>query len=389
MIGAAQSDFLCIEGVHDTSERASAVYGCYDATGALELAVADETHGFSPQLRESPVNWFRDHLADAPPTFETGDPATIDPTALHCTDEGEVLAAFPDERTVTDLNRAYVAERAPTIGAPSVDTDEDGGYDARSMRDAVIERFDLETEGQPCYPRAYEQETVDGVTWEKVFFLAERDPPTVVTGFVARDPDGPTNDQTPLVVLYDGGTDAVHHHVDELTDRVSEHGFVLALDPRGVGAVRPRNVNTPLMNGGEFGDYHGTENKLAADALMLGTSLVALQTYDVLRARDFLLERLGDSTDIAIEGHGSSAYHATLGAVAEPAVSELHLVDPIEPFHERATAREITVDHRLTVHGVVGTFDFPQLLPALANRTVCWTNADPERYHRTATDAEI
>ncbi|MFU8870209.1 alpha/beta hydrolase family protein, partial [Natronococcus sp.] len=136
LIGAAQSDFLCIEGTHRSYERASSVYDLYDAGDALELTVADSTHGFGPELREATVNWFRRHLLGEAPTFETGNPATEDPERLRCTDAGEVRDAYPDGRTVVDLNREYLAETAPeTATAPAVD---DADAYARRLRERLV-----------------------------------------------------------------------------------------------------------------------------------------------------------------------------------------------------------------------------------------------------------
>ncbi|MFC4439987.1 MULTISPECIES: alpha/beta hydrolase family protein [Natrialbaceae] len=374
LIGAAQSDFLCIEGTHQSYERASRVYDLYDEGDALELTVAESTHGFGPELREATVNWFRRHLADEPPTFETGDPATEDQDRLECTAAGEVRDAFPDGRTVVDLNREYVRETAPEAAtAPNVD--DEGAY-ARQLRERLVDRFDLERERPELHPRTIETGTDDGVTWEKVFFLSERN--IVVTAVVVTADEAKSEE--PLVLLLEEGTDEIEERCDEIGSLARDHGTVVVADPRGVGGVRSRNVNTRQQNGGGYDDYHGTVNKLASDALMLGTSLLALQTFDVLRAADYLESRLDGETTIAVEGHGLWGIHALLAAVVDPSIRSLSAVDPLPSFYEQATTEEIPVDHRLNVHGIVGEFDIPQLLPALADRETDWDGADLSRY---------
>lgn len=381
LVGAARSDFLCLEGVERTVKRARRVYDLYDGEDVLQLAIANETHGFSPYLRESTVNWFRNHLTGKTPDFETDDPPTEDPEDLRCTVDGEVLAAYSDETTITDLNRAYIERTMPNTGtAPEVSDRE--AY-ARSTRETVVGTFNLDKERCDLYPRHYDTETVDGITWEKTFFFSERDPPVIVTGVVAHDDDG-DDDRNPLVLLYDDGTDEVPTRKSEIANLVADHGVVLAFDPRGVGAVQSRDVNTPLMNGGKYRDYHGTIDKLASDALMLGTSLVALRTYDVLRACDYVRNKVSSDgvgdVDLSIEGHGTRAYLALLAAVADPSLRSITLTDPVDSFYDRAMVRERTVDHSQTVHGVVGTCDIPQLLPALSDRSITWKGADPTNY---------
>ncbi|TYL37943.1 hypothetical protein CV102_14580 [Natronococcus pandeyae] len=376
LIGAAQSDFLCIEGTHQSYERASRVYDLYGEDDALELAVADSTHGFGPELREATVNWFRQQLLGEPPTFETGDPVTEDEERLVCTDDGEVRAAFPDGRTVVDLNREYVRETAPEAGtAPTVD---DPGAYARRLRERLVDRFDLERDRPGLHPRTIETESEGDVTWEKVFFLSERE--VVVTAVVVTAEEAAGEE--PLVLLLEEGTDEIEDRRDEIASLARDHGTVVVADPRGVGGVRSRTVNTRQQNGGGYDDYHGTVNKLAADALMLGTSLLALQTFDVLRAVEYLRSRLGgdEDGDVAIEGRGPWGIHALLAAVVDPSIRTVSAVDPLPSFYEQATTEEIPVDHRLNVHGIVGEFDVPQLLPALADRELDWDGADLSRY---------
>ncbi|MFU8868939.1 MAG: hypothetical protein ACNA7R_13635, partial [Natronococcus sp.] len=210
--------------------------------------------------------------------------------------------------------------------------------------------------------------------WEKVFFLSERE--VVVTAVVATDDDGGTGE--PLVLLLEAGTDEIEGRRGEIASLAREHGTVVVADPRGVGGVRARDVNTPLQNGGGYHDYHGTVYKLASDALMVGTSLLAMQTFDVLRAVAYLRSRLEDErgiegdAELAIEGRGPWSIHALLAAVVEPSIRTISAVDPFPSFHEQATTEEIPVDHRLNVHGIVGEFDVPQLLPALEDRDVDW-----------------
>ena len=378
LVGAAQSDFLPIEGARRSYERARSVYERFDREDSIDITVADDTHGFSPPLREATVNWFVEHLRDETPDFRTESPEPNDPEELHCTAAGEVRASFSDETTITALNRAYIAANAPHA-ATSPEVSDTERY-AKEMRERVRRRFDLERHKPSLSPRRYETERVDGITWEKVFFPVERDPTVVVTGIVARTNDDLEPSGDPLVLLYDHGTDEVENRTSGIRDLVADHGFVLAFDPRGVGAVRARDVNTPLMNGGNYDDYHGTKGKLAADATMLGTSLLAMQVFDCCRGCEYLQDRLGDDIDVAVEGHSSMALHALLTAVAAPAIRTVSLTNPVPSFHEMATSPDTTIDHGLTVHGVIGELDVPQLLPALYDREIRWTGGEPSRY---------
>lgn len=388
LIGAAQSDFLCVEGTRKSFERARDVYELYGHPERVELAVADDTHGLSPPLREAMVNWFREHLRGVAPEFETGEPPVEDEADLLCTDAGQVHGEYPDETHLVDCNADFVAEQYVDAGqVPSVDDRE--GY-AASIRETVVDRFNLDRRGGDLHPRRIETERDEaaGVRWEKVFFYAE---PNVLVAGIVIESLVPPDCLAPTIVLPERGTVEFDDREERVASLARDRGLAMAFDPRGVGAVRARDVNTPLANGGEYFDYHGTEYKLASDALMLGNSLFGMRVFDVLRAREYLARRVdggnpdgrGNEADVAeyaLDGIGVGALHALYAAAAEPRFGSIRVEDPPDSFHELATAREYDVDFRLLVHGVVGECDLPQLLPALADRDLTWEGADPDRF---------
>jgi len=373
LVGASQSDFLCIDGVHESVERASVAWKQFNAAENLELVVSRTTHGLDAVLREAVVNWFRRHLQDRAPDFETNDPETLAPEELYCLSDGEVNAAYADERNVVDVTRSVVSELNPRSRATV-----DGEY-AAAMRSRVHERFTLDRETPALSPRTIAEERDGDIVWEKVFFMSEFD--VVTTAILARtanvddaSSDRSTEPVQPTVVLLSHGTADLPDYREAVAALAAERGAALVFDPRGVGAVRSRDVNTPLANGGEYFDYHGTEYKLTSDALMLGTSLVAHRTFDVLRAGEYLRGRWGER-DLGLVGAGRGAVFALYAAVADRSFESV-VVEDISSFHERATASEFDPDHCLKMHDVVGRLDVPQLLPALRDRDVVRTEFD-------------
>ncbi|WP_255171440.1 alpha/beta hydrolase family protein [Natrononativus amylolyticus] len=372
LIGAAQSDFLCIDGARQSLERARAVYGLYDRPENVDMAVADRTHGLSPPLREAMVNWFREHLRGLEPDFETGDPAVEDVADLRCTAAGQVHGEYADETHVVDLTRAFVERRHDDAGTPPA-VDDPAAY-AEAMRETVIDELDLERPRCELHPRRIEREEDEerGVRWEKTFFYSE--PGVVVTGIAAVALESPDT-VVPTVVLPDRGTNEFERYEERLAALARERGAAMAFDPRGVGAVRARDVNTPQSNGGEYFDYHGTEYKLGSDALMLGESLFGMRVFDVLRARAYLERRVADSDVLpadadgyGLEGVGLGALHAVYAAVANPAFETVRLENLPDSFYEIATSHEYEIDFRRRVHGLVGSCDLPQLLAVLEDR---------------------
>lgn len=359
-IGAAASDeYFPIEGVHETAERARRVYDLYDAGENVELVVADEIHCSVYELGAGIFEWLCDHLGDT--EYEPHDDlSVVDETILQCTPEGSVRGAYADERTIDDLLREYVTERYSDAGAVVDDRDE---Y-AKQVRQSVVETFDLDRKNCKLRPRYISQSESDGLTVENVFFKTERDPDIVCTGVLISDSDVPT--QSPAVVCYEGGTEELSERHEDVVSLAAEYGTVFVFDPRGVGAVRNREIPIPNWIDDYYGIY-GTEFKLAYDALLLGESLFGMRVYDLCRAVEFLRAETSNE-QVALVGEGIGAYHALYAGAVTENVETLVLRELGPIFHEMATSHEYPYDPRLTVFDVLGDCDVPHVLAALDER---------------------
>ena len=360
-IGAAASDeYFPIEGVHETVERARRVYDLYDARENVALFVADETHCSVYELGNEIFEWFCATLGDAE-YVPHDDPTTVDAADLHCTPEGSIRAAYPDERTIDDLLRAYVAEHYPDVRTPPANNDHE--MDATRLRRTLVKRFALDREAPDLSPRYVRMSETAGLNVEHVWFKTEREPDIVCTGVLITDPDAST--RSPAMVCYEQGTEILSERSDDIASLAAEYGTVFVFDPRGVGAVRNRSIPIPTWLDEDDGIY-GTEFKLAYDALLLGESLFGMRVYDVLRAVEFLVEETGCG-EVSLVGEGVGAYHALYAAAVEKRVGTVELRGLGPNFHDMATSREYSYNPRLTVFDVVKDCDVPHLLAALGN----------------------
>jgi hypothetical protein len=139
-------------------------------------------------------------------------------------------------------------------------------------------------------------------------------------------------------------------------------------DPRGVGAVRNREIPVPNWIDDYYGAF-GTEFKHANDALLLDESLLGMRLYDTLRATEFLRSETGVDP-VSFAGEGVGAYHALFAAVLAREVTRVDLRELGPSFREMATRREVLFHPQLTAFDVVGRCDLPQLLAALDRRGV-------------------
>lgn len=353
-IGAATSDeYFPIEGVHTSVSRARDIYGLYDARENVDLVLAETTHCSVYDLGDEIFEWVCDTLGDR--AYVAHNAPVRDTSELWCTPDGSVRSAYPEERTIDDLLRAYVAENS-----------EPDDCEPGQLRRTLTEALDLDRGGCELHPRHIRSEQFEGQTVEHVFFKTERDPDIVVTGVLVTDPDVPP--RSPAVVLYENGTEELSEHSAEVTTLAAEHGAVFVFDPRGVGAVQSRDIPLPPWVEG-YNDVYGTEFKLAYDALLLGSSLFGMRVYDVCRAIEFLRSET-DSEQTTLFGDGIGAYHALSAGAVDQSVEAVRLTELGPSFREMATSHQYRFDPRLTVFDVIGNCDVPQLLAALEDRDI-------------------
>lgn len=356
-LGAATSDqYFPIEGVHEAVERIRDVYDLYDAPERVRLVEAETTHAPVVEFADRVFAFLCEHLGDG--EYDPRDEfRTLDPSDLHATPTGRVATAFPDERTIDDLIREYVAETYPDGVSPT------------EVRDDVVEAFGLDREGCDLHPRFVEssdESAPEGLTVAHVWFKTERDPDAVVTGVLVSDPESATD--TPTVVLYEDGTEELPERADEVASLAREHGTAFVFDPRGVGAVRNRTIPIPWWVEDYYGVY-GTEFKLAYDALQMGSSLFGMRVYDALRAAEFIRSETGTER-VSFVGEGAGAYHALYAAAAVDGVERVDLSGVSHSFYELTTGENPPFRPRLTAFGVVGECDVPRVTDALEKRGV-------------------
>ncbi|GGL61875.1 alpha/beta hydrolase family protein [Halocalculus aciditolerans] len=367
-VGAAASDFFPVEGVEATVERAREVYDLYDAEGNLDLVVRDGTHSAIAEFGTPVYEWLCDAL-------DAGDYEPIDgfhprdEAALDCTPGGDVLDAYPHERTVTDL---VADDLVPDQTNARGDGGTGSGHetDAAALRERVTETLGLERDTCARRPRFVTREESGGLDVRRVFFRTEHDPDITVTGLLvtASNAAGDERDAgAPAVVLFEDGTEEAANREGDVASLVAEHGTVLVFDPRGVGAVRNRELPDTWVTG-DYDDVYGSEYTLSRDASFLGESLFGMRVFDVGQAVAFLREETG-CEDVALVGEGVGAYHALYAAAAARNVSAVDLRDLGPSFRERGTTADRAVDPRLDVYDVLDC-DVPDALAALSERGV-------------------
>jgi dienelactone hydrolase len=355
LVGPVAWDFFPIEGTIEAVQRARHVYAGYGAEEKVETVVAPSRHAYAPMLRQAAVNWFKVHLKNEKPDFETGPVETLPEDALWCTPGGQVHAAFPQSRTLFDLNREWLAAHLPasttSTGAPE---------QAEQIRQALVDvlAVDMSHRAAPIFTRIIWEGEAWGYRAEKLFFFSE--PDIAVTG-VMLHPQGEAV-QTDIV-LFANGTNEIGRHQSRLEALLARNHRVLVYDVRGVGGVKSRSINRDQPP-------HDSEYKMACDAMMMKRSTLGMRVFDVLRAYDYLRTR-PDVERIGIIGVDDGAFWAYYAAALEEGIDEGTFENLLYSYRALAESDGYDQDRynlRTMAWGILRRFDLIDLLPCLHPR---------------------
>ncbi|NLT41717.1 MAG: prolyl oligopeptidase family serine peptidase [Anaerolineae bacterium] len=374
MVGAALYDFFPIEGARESVRRAREVYRLYGAEDKVGITYSPNTHGFTAPLRQGVVNWMRIHLQDRPADFVTGEPAIMPEADLNSTAGGQVLADYPDDRTVFDFSRSLLGETSAS--APG-----DAGEIRRRLSDVLgISREPLD---QPVDARIIFDEPVQGYPTEHVFFFSA--PNVVATGVMIHPRQADPVEQTDLVLLDHGSADIPRERA-RLEALLRRGHRLFVFDVRGRGAVASRQVNPRDPEA----DY-GTEYKLASDAMLLGISTLGLRVFDALRGLTYLRTRDDcHDTKLGLYGVGFGGLVGYLAAALDGGLDTVTIEAALYSYRNLVETRYY--DDRLcgvwsVAWGFLAQFDLPDLLPAAGAATV--TLVYPREASGEAADPDV
>jgi hypothetical protein len=122
-------------------------------------------------------------------------------------------------------------------------------------------------------------------------------------------------DRLPVTIaIWDEGTAALSAHSEWIRAECARGRAVFVVNLSGMGPLKPDAINQ-----GPLGDLYGTWRKLSDDLEWMGDSMVALRTYQALRA----IEVLGEwpelnRDDVRFHAEGRIGVHAKLAAALAP-----------------------------------------------------------------------
>ena len=347
---AVTSDFFPIEGTRRTVDRARRIWRLFGGKSALELVEDEAAHAYTAPLARAAAGFFAQHLLGR---AAAGDGAAFHPfpgEQLQCTKSGQVRTEFADARFVFDETLTELAKAERARGAMPANERKARAIDwLRAQvfrdRDTVDTNLRLIERAKPC----------GGLETDTGFWWAQAD--VVNLGILIR-PAGDRSIRSVTIAVWDDGTSAIGRHAEWIERECGRRRAVLVLSLSGVGPLRPDAINQNDLNG-----FYGTWHKLSDDLDWLGDSLVALRTYEVLRAIEVIGQWPGFSVDdIRLHAHGRAGVHARLAAALDARIAQVEWESPFR-FSDFLRTR-IYESHdvkSVVLPGVLRHFDLDEL----------------------------
>lgn len=350
LLCCATHDYFDIGGVWDTFRQAKRWYGRLGYPERVDLAEAEEKHGFSPLLRTAAVRWMRRWLLQADDAIVETEVKLLTGKQLQCTPQGQVML-LEGARSVYDLNCQLESRLAQTRRQQW----------AKKGPAAMLE----EVRRLTGIRRLSE---LPALKWDKVGALRRpgycieklilRPEPGIwlpALGFLPETPAGPAT-----LYLHGSGKQADAAPGGPIEKLVQSGQIVLAVDVRGLGETQ----------GGKptgYGKFLGPEWGDVFLAYLLNKSYLAMRTEDILVAARFLAQYPTSAPRpvhlVAVGSPGPAALHA---AALEPhAFASVTLRRCTGSWAEVVRTPLARNQFANVVHGALRVYDLPDLAATL------------------------
>lgn len=333
-------DFFPIEGARATFAEASREFNLIGAEDRIGFFEFDDKHGWSKPRREATAEWLERWLHNRRVDGVEPEFSTIPPAELNCTKTGQVASLLGGE-TIRSMNKTIAekmfAHRKALRASPV------------ELRRLVADRLHLPAaRGTPTAVNADSIARV-GYRIEKIAFYTEPGISIPALLFIP----GNVRGRSPAILLLEPrGKDTAAVADNEAEKLVRAGNAVLVPDLRGWGESAP-----PKGKSGYAGEWQTTMR-----ALLVGKNLPGMQTYDAMRAFDYLISQANVSPDqVSIQGTGDGALISIFAATLEP---RLHLSRANPPVRSYMDEIKTDIPNNLVsrvIPGVLADFDIPDL----------------------------
>ncbi len=357
---ATTEDYFTPAGARPVYEEAQRWYRLYGAEDRVQFFVGQGPHGTPKESREAIYAWMIRWLKD-----DRGDPADA-PVKLFTSRELRVtrngnVEEEPGSRNLFQIIREEMRARVQPRSVAELQ--------------AELRRFGVPSTGAAPAVQVRESSGAPGYHVQQIGIESE---PGVTIAAKLYLPDGPGR-KTAVVVVEEKRLPVPLHvtrsqSTAALAEAMARAGsVVLELEPRDSPAA---NEGRPFL-----GNWLTNER-----ADLVGRNLAAMRAHDILRGVDVLASR-PEVAPARIQGYarGVKGLWMLLAAVMDPRLTRLWL--DRTPWSLRA-AFEAPMTNNLfdaMIPGFARHWDFPELLKAMGERPVLWT--DPTNWMNQVVEA--
>lgn len=341
---SVEYDFFPIEGTRSTLSEARRFWDMFDRGGHLRLVEDQSVHGYTDKLGEAAADFFAE-VFDCAATQGNVSRAALPENRLWATRSGQVLADFPESKTIFDENR--IAFAAPQENA------EEG---LEFLRKAVFKDrnpVDLNL-------RVTQSWELGGITAFSGFWWSQEG--LLNSGILLRPSVADDKSRPVTIALWEDGSKSLRLHEPWIRREIAAGRAVLVLNVTGMGPLEPYRFHYQQ----DLKEHYGTFFRINDDLLTLGDSFAALRTYDVLRCLDALGEWSGlDVGDVRLRLHGPYGIYGTLAAALDDRIGNVQWISPAVPWRELIQSkfyndRDVK---SLIVPGLIRLADWKNLVP--------------------------
>ena len=340
LVTAATRDFFPIAGTRVVAEeqrRLYRVFGRSENAGYFEF---DDTHGWSQPRREAAYRWLERHFG-LPATSPAEKPVNPEPaTVLAVTPTGQLADSFGGE-TVRSLNRRRSEELSSRRKALRT-------HEVEELRAIIAQSIDFGLGAVSRAPSWRSVATIKSQDWQGEKVIIESEPGTELPALLLLPPTGKPHGVS--LIVHENGKNAA---LPAALSALRSGRAAVCLDVRGTGQLSAKR--SPADATGEY--------QLAWKALLLGRTLVGMQTLDIIQAVAAIKKHPGfENLPVELHAMGKTGVAAQLAGALSPRFSSVSVEGSIGSWLEFAMAQRHLNLFSLVVPGVLDDFDIPDLL---------------------------
>jgi cephalosporin-C deacetylase-like acetyl esterase len=312
LVMATTRDFFSIQGVYETFAEVKKVYDIFGKPENIAITEDDHGHGYTRKIRESMYAFFQEHL-NLPGSKEEEEVEYLTEKELQTTTTGQISTSVKDVETVFTLNEKEAEKKIGTLQQARKKPEQ-------HLQNVIASAKRLSGFKEPSLsdePVFTGRTTENQITIETYYLKGEGD---YVIPYFLYIPEK-TNGKG-IVYLHPNGKNGIDKNK---IGRLIDQGFTL-LVPDLIGTGE-------LGDGALRGDAYINDisYNLLYSAMLIGRSIVGIQSADVIKLSHQLLSREGivNIQGISEENMSPVLLHA---AAFDPTISRVTLIRPYSSY---------------------------------------------------------